>query len=224
MEPKEINNITAEVIYYHKQFDKILTSYPEVLSSCENSELFLYASCWILTREDKTRANHRNEYYNIFDTNKRFLLSHVMSNKNYLLGHNLRHNTAELIRKPRSLEVFFPPSIEMEKKYELFEHAMFHIAIENTKNINYISEKVVDCFMSYTIPIYWGCPNISEYFNKDGIIFFETKEELEHILDNLTPDDYYKRLDAVKENYEITNSNYAFYSDRVNEILNKIVN
>jgi hypothetical protein len=112
----------------------------------------------------------------------------------------------------------------MEKKYELFEHAMFHIAIENTKNINYISEKVVDCFMSYTIPIYWGCPNISEYFNKDGIIFFETKEELEHILDNLTPDDYYKRLDAVKENYEITNSNYAFYSDRVNEILNKIVN
>lgn len=78
--------------------------------------------------------------------------------------------------------------------------------------------------MSYTIPIYWGCPNISEYFNKDGIIFFETKEELEIILDTLTEEDYYKRIDAVIENYEITNTRYAFYSDRVNEILNKMVN
>lgn len=224
MEPKEINNITDEVINYHKHFDKILSSYPEVLSVCENAEHFLYASCWILTREDKTRANHRTEYHNIFTTNKEFQLSHVMSNKNYLPGHRLRHQTKDIIQKKRNFELFFPTSIPMEEKFKLFENAMFHIAIENTKNINYISEKIVDCFMSYTIPIYWGCPNISEYFNKDGIIFFETKEELEIILDTLTEEDYYKRIDAVIENYEITNTRYAFYSDRVNEILNKMVN
>jgi len=224
MEPKEINNISDEVIRHHHQFDKILTSYPEVLSQCQNAELFLYASCWILTRQDKTRANHRTEYHNIFSTEKKFLLSHVMSNKNYLPGHQLRHQTRDIINKPRRFELYFPPSIEMEKKYQLFENSMFHIAIENTKNVNYISEKIIDCFMSYTIPIYWGCPNIADYFNTDGIIFFETKEELDHILNNLSENDYFKRLEAVIENYNITNTRYAFYSDRVNAILDTMVN
>ena len=56
-----------ESIKFKTFFDKILSSSPEVLQNCENSELFLYASCWILTREDGTRANHRTEYFNIFN-------------------------------------------------------------------------------------------------------------------------------------------------------------
>ena len=38
--------------------------------------------------------------------------------------------------------------------------------------------------MSYTIPIYWGCPNISEFFNTKGIIFFDTKEQLNTIINH----------------------------------------
>lgn len=219
MEPKQLNDISHEVIKNKNYFDKILSSYPDVLSTCENSELFLYASCWILTREDKQRANHRTEYFNIFNTNKKFQLSFVMSNKNFLPGHSLRHECREIISKPRGYNLVFPTSIPMGEKYKLFEDTMFHIAIENTININYISEKIIDCFMSYTIPIYWGCPNIGEYFNTKGIIFFDTKEQLNNILNNLTEKDYYDRLDAVLENYEIANKKYAFYSDRVNEVL-----
>jgi hypothetical protein len=71
--------------------------------------------------------------------------------------------------------------------------------------------------MSYTLPIYWGTSTISNFFNKKGIIFFETKEELNEILNNLTEDDYYSRLAAIKENYEIASKNYGFWYDRVNE-------
>lgn len=223
MEPKELNDISDEVIKNNHYFDKILSSYPEVVSSCENSELFLYASCWILTKENKTRANHRKEYYNIFNTNKKFQLSFVMSQKNFLPGHSFRHKLKQTISKERNYNLVFPYSIPMDEKYKLFEDTMFHISIENTRNVNYISEKIIDCFMSYTIPIYWGCPNIEDYFNKDGIIFFETSKELEEILDNLTPQDYYKRINAVMENYEIASRNFAFYSDRVNEVLSKLI-
>ena len=222
MEPKELNNISGYVINYHNYFDKILSSFPEVIDSCNNSELFLYASCWILTREDKERANHRTEYFNIFNTNKKFQLSFVMSQKNFLPGHRLRHEYKDVISKKRNFNLVFPSSIPMNEKYKLFEDTMFHIAIENTQNVNYISEKVIDCFMSYTIPIYWGCPNIGDYFNTDGIIFINNKEELNQILDNLTEKDYYDRLDAVLENYKIANEKYAFYSDRVNEVIDKI--
>lgn len=222
MEPKELNNISEYVIKYHNYFDKILSSYPEVIDTCNNSELFLYASCWILTRENKERANHKTEYFNIFNTNKKFQLSFVMSQKNFLPGHRMRHQYKDVISKERNFNLVFPSSIPMDEKYKLFEDTMFHIAIENTQNVNYISEKIVDCFMSYTIPIYWGCPNIGDYFNTKGIIFFNSKEELNQILDNLTEKDYYDRLDAVLENYQIANEKYAFYSDRVNEVIDKI--
>lgn len=224
MEPRQLNDISLEVISNKNYFDKILSSFPEVLSSCDNSELFLYASCWILTRENKTRANHRVEYHNIFDTNKKFKLSFVMSQKNFLPGHSLRHQLKSTILKNRGYELMFPGSIPMEEKYKLFEDSMFHIAIENTQNVNYVSEKIVDCFMSYTIPIYWGCPNIGDYFNMDGILTFQTPEEFENILDNLNEQFYKDRLDAVMENYQIANEKYSFYSDRVNEVLNRIAN
>jgi hypothetical protein len=217
MEPKNLNDISEEIIKNKNYFDKILSSFSEVLDSCDNSELFLYASCWILTDNKKNPISLKKDYHNIFNLEKKFKLSHVMSGKNFLPGHSLRHQTKEMIKKNRSFELLFPDSIPGHLKYQLFEDSMFHIAIENTKNHNYISEKIVDCFMSYTVPIYWGTPNVVDYFNKDGIIFFETKDELEKILDNLSEGDYIKRIDAVIENYKIANENYGFWYDRVNE-------
>jgi hypothetical protein len=222
MEPKQLNNITNEVIKNYTYFDKILSSYPEVLNNCNNSEFFLCASSWILTKEDKTQANFKSEYFNIFTIEKNFELSYVMSNKKFLPGHFLRHQLKDEINKKRKYHLNFPPSIPTNEKYKLFEKSMFHIAIENTKNINYISEKILDCFMSYTIPIYWGCPNISDYFNPEGIIIFENKEELITILDNLTEEDFFKRKSAILENYKIASEKYSFFFDRVNDILDKM--
>lgn len=217
MEPIELNDISNEVIQNKNYFDKILSSFEEVLNFCENSELFLYASCWILTDKEKNPISLKKDYVNIFSTNKKFKLSHVMSSKNFLPGHNLRHKTKDIIRKKRKFDLFFPESIDGSLKYKLFEDSMFHISIENTKNHNYVSEKIVDCFMSYTIPIYWGTSNVFDFFKKDGIIFFETEEELEFILDNLSEDFYNERIDSIIENYKIASENYAFWYDRVNQ-------
>jgi hypothetical protein len=217
LEPKNLSYISNEVIEFHKSFDLILTSYQEVLDVCKNSKLFLYASCWILTDKNENSVYLKKDYHNIFSTEKKFKLSHVMSQKNFLPGHELRHKTKDLIKKERTFELFFPDGISMSQKFQLFKDSMFHITIENSQNHNYISEKVVDCFMSYTIPIYWGCPNIGQYFNSDGIISFKTEKELEDILESLTPEDYNKRINAVLENYKIAFENYSFWYDRVNK-------
>ena len=34
----------------------------------------------------------------------------------------------------------------------------------------YFTEKLLDCFLTRTVPVYWGCPDIYEYFDLDGII------------------------------------------------------
>ena len=48
-------------------------------------------------------------------------------------------------------------------KTELFIDSMFHIAIENNKAINYFTEKLIDCFVSKTIPIYWFSKKFYQY-------------------------------------------------------------
>jgi hypothetical protein len=42
----------------------------------------------------------------------------------------------------------------------------YSIAIENSQEKNYITEKFVDCVLCNTIPIYNGAPNISEVYNE----------------------------------------------------------
>lgn len=223
MEPKEVNYISNEIIKNKIFFDKILTSFDEVLNSCENSEKFLYASSWILTDINKHPISLNKDYCNIFNiTQKKFQVSHVMSHKNFLPGHNLRHQTKNMIQSIKNVDLYFPDFINTSEKYKLFENSMFHISIENTQNHNYISEKIVDCFMSYTVPIYWGCPNISDYFDVDGIIFFQSSEELKYILENISPDDYFKRIKNIENNFRTAYNEYAFWYDRVNKIIEKL--
>jgi hypothetical protein len=89
---------------------------------------------------------------------------------------------------------------------------MFHVAVENIKSNNWYTEKIGDAFASKTLPIYWGCPNIGEHFDKRGIISFETKEELLNIINNLTPDDYYSRLPYINKNYELVKNSFFPYT------------
>jgi hypothetical protein len=61
-------------------------------------------------------------------------------------------------------------------KIEIFETYMFSIVIENSRQIHYFTEKIIDCLLTKTIPIYYGCPNISDYFDTSGWIILETRD------------------------------------------------
>lgn len=53
------------------------------------------------------------------------------------------------------------------------KHYKFNFCFENASSKNnpkYITEKIVNAFMYRTVPIYWGCENINEFFNKDAFI------------------------------------------------------
>jgi hypothetical protein len=44
------------------------------------------------------------------------------------------------------------------------------LAIENTVTPHYWSEKLADCFLAWTVPIYAGCPNLEEYFPAESFV------------------------------------------------------
>ena len=91
-------------------------------------------------------------------------------------------------------------------KYILFEKYQFSIVIENTREKNYFSEKLMDCIITKTIPIYYGCENIGDYFNTEGWILLKEEqyflEELYAQLHTLNDTYYMTHYTIVEENYE----------------------
>jgi hypothetical protein len=99
-------------------------------------------------------------------------------------------------------------------KIEGLQDYRFSITIENGKYDNYFTEKILDCFLTGTIPIYNGCDNIAEFFDMDGIITFNTIDELTDIITNLTDSDYESRKDAIQRNFELAKQ-YAYNNDQL---------
>jgi hypothetical protein len=68
---------------------------------------------------------------------------------------------------------------------------------------NYITEKILNSYASGTIPIYWGCPNISDYINMDSILYLKpnySQLDIDHLISEIILLDNNDEL--YKEKYE----------------------
>ena len=92
-----------------------------------------------------------------------------------------------------------PPRIPSKDPF--FKHAKFQIVCENQIMPNMFTEKLIDCFRTKTVPIYYGCQNLGEFFDKRGVIEFDQIDKLDDILSTLTPQHYDAMLPYLEENY-----------------------
>jgi len=53
-------------------------------------------------------------------------------------------------------------------KLEVSKPYRYQLVMENAQQTNWVTEKLLDAYLSWNMPIYWGCPNIAEYFPKDS--------------------------------------------------------
>jgi hypothetical protein len=49
----------------------------------------------------------------------------------------------------------------------------YSIVLENSQQKNYFTEKLADAFLSWSKPLYWGCPNLSKLFPTDSFTAIE---------------------------------------------------
>ena len=98
---------------------------------------------------------------------------------------------------------------EVKHKIDALKDYQFSIAIENSKEDGYFTEKLADCILTNTTPIYMGCPNIQDYFNNIHILNPKNPlEQIEEILNkNLV-------LDQT-ENKKLFEFKYNFYNQIV---------
>lgn len=73
----------------------------------------------------------------------------------------------------------------ISKKWEALKDYKFCLTIENSYDKNYISEKFYDCILTNTIPIYYGCPNIKDYWSENDIILLDNIIDHHYVRDKL---------------------------------------
>jgi hypothetical protein len=166
---------------------------------------------YIWTYDDNLlkRFSHAKPYYGvgswlwkkdmkIYEKNK--LISIIASNKNHADGHKMRH---EVIQRFKNKITFICGRGYKPLDYTLdaLKDYKYSIAIENSIQETYFTEKLMDCFLSGTIPIYRGSKNIGNIFNTNGFHTFTTSDELEHILNRIGDQDYMDKKDFIQENF-----------------------
>jgi hypothetical protein len=127
-------------------------------------------------------------------------------------GHNLRSQVfsrSQEIGIPRHIWISknFPPPegglgnpVLSGTKSEMF-NTQFHICIENVKRTNWFTEKLLDCLYTRTVPIYYGCPNIGNWFDTRGFITVDNTNEIIEVCNRLTPEMYQEMLPYIEDNH-----------------------
>jgi hypothetical protein len=222
-EPNEYFGKHDWVIQNKDLFNIIITWDDKILNSCENAIFLPFGHTWF--KPHQYEVNHSKE----------FKIAHLCGTLLKSYGHQMRH---EILARKNEIKVptkFFHTygdrsNIEKARidKEEIFSDSMFGVAIENFSHRGWFSEKILDCFLLKTIPIYWGCSNIDNFFNEKGVIKFENPDDFIYLSNKLTPQYYESKKDIIEENYKLA-LQYVNYEqnivDKILEIfkLNKLV-
>ena len=144
------------------------------------------------------------------------MTSFITSNKTFTDGHRFRLGCLNHLmeKECRKFDAFGVGIREILGKIEALRNYRFSISIENGECKNYFTEKILDCFLTGTIPIYHGCPNIGNFFDTRGFYTFSTPEELLSIINSLTEQDYEDRRKYIEANFK-TADKWWYDNDRV---------
>jgi|TARA_B110000495_G_C22964952_1_gene565858 hypothetical protein len=181
-----IPEIYNYVIANAEKFEAIWTHNKEIIAKLPNAILLPFGGCWIDDFD-----------WSIYPKSKDFSI--IASCKRYLPGHILRHQI--IASAEGRIDVFGNGYREIADKIEGLKDYRYTFCIESSTKDYYFSEKLIDCFVTGTLPIYWGCPSIGDFFNIDGMLCFEEIHELPELLKKCTPEYYESKLDDIKENF-----------------------
>lgn len=101
----------------------------------------------------------------------------VTSNQRNSKGHQSRMNFLDAINGLPFVELYGRGINPVANKWEVLSRSKYAIAYENFQNDYYWTEKIMDCFLSYTMPLYFGCNAIENYFPKNSYIQIDPKDK-----------------------------------------------
>ena len=142
-------------------------------------------------------------------------LSWVTSNATNKEGHRLRMSfLAALQANNFPLHLYGRGFQPIDDKFDGIFPYKYSLAIENYSCNDYWTEKLADCFLSWTLPFYYGCTNVLNYFPADSIIAIDPADpdkSMRIIQEAIQQDAWQQRLNALEEARNLVLERYQFF-------------
>ena len=154
------------------QFDFILSCHEIFLPNHTGAIPFLP---WMINANHgesmhKSHARDFDYLKNMLPPKKSKILSVICSNQNEIPGQKLRLNFLRYLKENSDIQFdWYGNGIKrINQKWEGLIDYKYTLVLENQIKNNLITEKLYDAYLTYAFPIYWGAPNVAEYFPKDS--------------------------------------------------------
>lgn len=145
------------------------------------------------------------------------LISVITSNKAFTKGHQQRIEFVERLKEHYGdkIDIFGRGYNSFDDKWDVLAPYKYHISIENSSSKHYWTEKISDCYLAETFPIYYGCTNIGDYFPKGSYeeINILNAEQAIAVIDNAINNNLYEqRKELLHECKELVLEDYNIFN------------
>lgn len=142
-------------------------------------------------------------------------ISWVVGNANELPGHKKRLALLKQVQQSDiDVDLYGRAVNPIEDKWEGLARYEYSLSIENSSSPDYWTEKIADCFLSWTVPIYYGCTNLDKYFPENSFIRLKIDDPLsaiKQIKSIIETDNWNDRLPLLREARELILNKYQIF-------------
>lgn len=219
-EPPSIKKYNPKFL---KQFNHVITSHQDI--NHPGKIIQQQALPWMIgskyKKETKTWDEENYKDYDFFSSKQKIektkTISVIFSNKKDTPGHLQRAIFIEKLKKEfgDTLDIFGLGFEEISDKWDGIAPYKYHLAIENSSVPHYWTEKLADAYLGESFPIYYGCPNIEEYFPKKSMTIIDINkvdESIKKIKDIISKNTHEKSINEIKEGKNLVLNKYGFFN------------
>lgn len=172
---------------------------------------------WHVGLKNNAKSMDYDYLANFNDFSKSHLISVITSNKMITEGHRKRIEFVEKLKTHfgDELHVYGKGFNPVEDKWDAINPYKYHIVIENSSNKDYWTEKLSDCFLANSFPIYYGCTNIEKYFNKKSLLeidIYKPNESITQIAQLIRNDRFQDRVSYIQKSKEAVLNQYNLFA------------
>ena len=218
---------------YISQFAHVITCHPSLANTFVRSpdiQLAPQGLPWHIgvdrLQGDRVRFAH-TDFATAPKPTKSGLLSVICSNKNITRDHRARQEFVKILQAHfgSELALFGRGYQEIGDKWDAIAPYRFHIVLENDATAHYFSEKLTDCFLAQSYPLYYGAPNAAQYFPQPSFTAIDIHQPeaaiatieaaLANRLDEKHAQDVIASRDLVLNEYNLFSIVRNFFSQRL---------
>ena len=157
---------------------------------------------------------------------KNKIISVITSNKSFTKGHQDRIDFVAKLKEynGNKIDIFGRGFNDFEDKWDVLAPYKYHIAIENSSSNYYWTEKLSDCYLTGTFPIYYGCKNIADYFPQNSYkeIDIHDFDAAIKIIDKvISEDSYFSSIKDLEKSKNLVLDEYNIF-DHIVDCCNKM--